>query len=90
LHASFLTWHCKGNARLTGLVPESIAKISAIRVLSTPATGKGLAYFFLALQWIKHPGPRLPGRLVTLVLGVAAGKHDNPVLLFILTPANDR
>jgi len=70
-------------------VPESIAKISAIRLLSTPTAVKGLAYFFLALQWIKHPGPGLPGGLVTLVLGVAAGEHDNPVLLLIQTPAND-
>jgi hypothetical protein len=71
-------------------VPESIAKISAICVLSTPATGKGLTYFFLALLRIKDPGPGLPGRLVTMMLGMATGQHCDPVLLFILTPANDR
>jgi len=90
LHASFLTWQCKGNTLYTGLVPESIAKISAIRLLSTPATGKGLAYFCLALPGVKHPRPGLPGRLMALVLGMATGEHGNPVQLFILTPANDR
>ena len=62
LHASFLTWQCKGTPLQTGLVPESIAKISAIRLLSTPATGKGLTYFCLALIGVKHPRPGLPGR----------------------------
>jgi hypothetical protein len=58
--------------------------------LSTPATGKGLAYFFKALRRVRDPGAGLPGRLVAQVLGVAAGKLDDPVLVFVLVKSDDR
>ena len=56
----------------------------------TLAAVKVLAYFCLALCRVQDPRPGLPWRLMTLVLGVAAGEYGNPMLLLILSPANDR
>jgi len=52
--------------------------------LSTPAAGKGLAYFFCPLLWVQDPGPGLPGRLMAQVLGMAAGQLRHPMAVFIL------
>lgn len=65
-------------------------RLSLFVHLRTPAAGKGLAYFFNTLRAVKHPGARLPGRLVAQVLGVAAGQLGNPVPVFILMKTGDR
>jgi hypothetical protein len=60
-------------------------KTIVIRALRTPATAKAFTYSLLPLRWIKHPGPRLPWRLMAQMLSVAAGKHGNPVPILVLT-----
>jgi hypothetical protein len=80
----------KGEGLCLAFYRISIAKVIAIRALSTPTAVKGLAYFFLTLRRIHYPSPGLPRRLVAQVLGMAAGKHGNPVPVFILTKAGDR
>jgi hypothetical protein len=62
-------------------------KIIVIRALRTPAARKAFTYFFLALDGVKHPGPRLPGGLVPQVLGMATRQYCNPVTVFILAKA---
>jgi hypothetical protein len=58
--------------------------------LSAPTAGKGLAYFFNTLRRVEDPRPRLPGRLVTQVLGVATGKLGHPMTVFVLMEASNR
>jgi len=65
-------------------------KVSANRALSAPTASKGLAYFFNTLRCVQHPRPRLPRRLVTQMLGVAAGELGHPVTVLVLMEACDR
>jgi len=51
---------------------------------------KALADFLLTLDRVQHPGARLPWRLVSQVLGVAAGQYRNPVTVFILSKFYNR
>jgi hypothetical protein len=65
-------------------------KVIVICLARTPATAKGLTYFFLALRRIEHPFPGLPGRGMAQVLGVPARQLDDPVAFRILPKAEDR
>jgi len=58
--------------------------------LRTPAARKGLIYFFKALRRVRDPRAGLPGWLVAQVLGVTAGKLDDPVPVFVLVKSDDR
>lgn len=69
---------------------NQVPRLSLFVRLRTPAAGKGLAYFFLALCGVEHPGAGLPGRLVAQVLGMAARQLGNPVLVVVLVKTDDR
>jgi len=73
LHADSLRVHGKGGDLYVTAYRNSVAKVIANRALCAPTAGKGLAYFFNTLCRVKDPRARLPGRLMTHVLGVATG-----------------
>jgi hypothetical protein len=89
LHADSLEVHGKVKAYDWPPTEISDAKVIANRALSAPTAIKGLAYFFLALQWVQDPGPGLPGRLVAQVLGMATGQLGHPVPILVLMETGD-
>jgi hypothetical protein len=90
LHADSLEVHGSGDHLYLTIYRNSVAKVIANRALCAPTAVKALAYFFKALRRVQDPGPGLPGWLVPQVLGVAAGKLDHPVAVFVLMKARDR
>jgi hypothetical protein len=90
LHADSLKEHGNGDLLWLTIYRNSVAKVIANRALCAPTAIKGQAYFFKALRRVQDPGPGLPGWLVSQVLGMAAGKLDHPVAVFVLMKARDR
>jgi hypothetical protein len=90
LHANSLKLHGNGGRLCLTTYRNSVAKVIANRALCAPTAGKGLAYFFNTLRRVEHPGAGLPWRLVAQVLGVATGKLDHPMSVFVLMEACDR
>jgi hypothetical protein len=82
--------HGNGDHLYLTICRNSVAKVIANRALCAPTAIKGLAYFFNTLRGVLHPGTRLPRRLVTQVLGVAAGKLGHPMPVLILMETCDR
>lgn len=73
-----------GNRALSNCSVSEVAKVIVIRRLRTPATAKAFTYFLQPLFWIKYPGTRLPGWLMTQVLSMSAREYDHPMALFVL------
>jgi len=90
LHADSLEVHGSGDHLYLTIYRNSVAKVIANRAVCAPTAIEGLAYFFMALCRVRDPGAGLPGRLVSQVLCVAAGKLGHPVSVLVLMKAGDR